>query len=640
MFTCAMIVIAGGTAIHVYAAASVYREAPGLAVITQSGRLPPVTDRLPATPLLVQPVERVGRYGGVWHTVFLDLQDTDVPYRLLGYEQLVRWDRQWTRVIPNVAAAVEASADKKTYTFSLRPGMRWSDGVAFTAEDLRFWYEHVYQAQKPAEMRYLGEDLVLEVIDSHTVRFHFPERPHGLFLEYLASPLGAGLLAYPAHYFKSLLPDYNPAADTAAKKAGYAGWRERFEAEGYTFAWRRFFLGKPVLNAWVFTNTAPTNADVALRAGTVLTAVRNPYYWKIDTAGQQLPYLDQVEFRMATGIDEIVRLGLDGKLEMQYFYLSGEEHRRQFEAAAATNGFRLFRRLHSLSSATALSLNLAHRDPGLRRLLVKREFREALSVAINRRRLIEEVGLGMGEPYQVAPRPESAFYHDRLARQFTEHDASRANSLLDDLGCRRPSENAFRLRPDGVPLRLTILICDSPYFGELWRATAQRVAADWRSVGVEATVKETARRELYETKNRLNQQDAVIWEGEGGLDPILEPRYYLPISWESNYGIPWFFYWSGDKGLGQEPPSAVYQQFQLFGKLREQTTQAGQQSVMKQILDIAADQFYVLGIALQKPGFGIANVRLRNVASLMPSAWSYPSPGPADPFQFWLERSD
>lgn len=611
-----------------------------MALLVRRNQLPPANQRMPDTPLLVQPLEKPGTYGGVWRTAILSLQDLDVPYRMMGYEQLVRWDAQWTRVLPNVAATVEAAPDKKSYTFKLRRGLRWSDGVPFTAEDLRFWHEDVYQAMKPTEAVYLGEDLALDVVDEYTVRFRYPKRPHGLLLEYLATPYGITVVSFPAHYFKPLLPRYNPQADAAAKLAGYDGWRARFEAESYAFSPGRFFQGKPVLNAWVFTNAPPNERDSALPPGAVLTANRNPYYWKVDTAGRQLPYLDRVEFRLAKNVDEIVRLGLDGKLDMQYFYLAGEENRSRFEAAAPTNGFRLLRRLHSISSAVALSLNLAHRDPGLRALMAQHDFREALSLAIDRRKLIQETGLGMGEPYQVAPRPESAFYHERLARQYTEFDPGRANQLLEDLGCQRRDARNLRLRPDGQPLRLTLLICDNPYFGELWRATAQWVAKDWRSVGIDASVKATTRSDLYLIKNDLNGQDAVIWEGEGGLDPILEPRYYVPISWEANYAIPWYHSWSGNKGLGQQAPEAVIRQYELFSQLREQTTPAGQRQVMGRLLDIAADQFYVLGIALQKPGFGIVNRHFRNVPAFMPSSWSYPSPGPANPFQFYREPSE
>ncbi len=614
---------------------SAYSQAPECAEAAARGRLPALDERLPARPLLVRPVERIGRYGGTWHLAILSPNDTDILYRTIGYENLVSWDANWTHVVPNVAEAYTVSPDAKEYTFRLRKGMRWSDGAPFTVDDILFWFEDVYSVYGGAERQWLGRDLKVERVDGQTVRFRF-DQPHGLLLEYLASPNVAAPTTFPKHYLQQFHPRYRPDAERLAREAGFASAAERLQRAAFLFSAQQYFKGKPTLGAWVTTNELPGKLDSIQLAGTRLIAVRNPYYWKIDPAGQQLPYLDRVEFLVASNPAEIVELGLQGKLDMQYFYLGGEENRQRFETGAPTGGFRLFRRLLSVSSAAALSLNLNHPDPELRRLFNDRNVRVALSIALDRARMAAEIGLGLGQPYQLAPRPESPFYDERLAHQHTEYDPARAARLLDEAGLARKDAEGFRLRADGSRLRLRLSICDNPYCTVLWREVARAVAAAWSKVGVETVVEELRRQELYALKNDRTAHDAVIWEGEGGSDPLLETRYYLPTTWESNYGIRWYKWWAGDLGAGEEPPAAVKRHYELFAQLRAQVGLSAQKRLMRQILELSADQFYAMGICLQGPGFGVVRERFRNVPLVMPSAWSYPSPGPTLPCQYFL----
>ncbi|MBN1890264.1 MAG: hypothetical protein JW850_19870, partial [Thermoflexales bacterium] len=92
--------------------ASVYHEAPMLAELVEAGQLPPVDQRLPQNPMLIQPEERVGQYGGTWHIVRVTGDNTAIV-RTIQYEGMVRWDKGWTKVIPNLAQTFEASADSR-----------------------------------------------------------------------------------------------------------------------------------------------------------------------------------------------------------------------------------------------------------------------------------------------------------------------------------------------------------------------------------------------------------------------------------------------------------------------------------------------------------------------------------------------
>ena len=102
--------------------------------------LPELSERLPAEPLVVEPADRIGVYGGTWHMGLRGGNDGALLVRTIGNEGLVRWNLDWTGVVPNVAASYEVNEDGTEYTFNLREGMKWSDGMPFTANDIVFWY--------------------------------------------------------------------------------------------------------------------------------------------------------------------------------------------------------------------------------------------------------------------------------------------------------------------------------------------------------------------------------------------------------------------------------------------------------------------------------------------------------------------
>src|SRR5262249_46665481 len=125
------------------AAPGKYVEAPQLTQLVKDGKLPPLDQRLPKTPLVLQPVEQVGKYGGDWPSGLVGGQDTAWLYRTIGYEHLVRWDREWNKVLPNIVEAYEANQNATEFSFKLREGMKWSDGKPYTADDVVFWWEDV-----------------------------------------------------------------------------------------------------------------------------------------------------------------------------------------------------------------------------------------------------------------------------------------------------------------------------------------------------------------------------------------------------------------------------------------------------------------------------------------------------------------
>ncbi|HEV2066928.1 MAG TPA: ABC transporter substrate-binding protein, partial [Thermomicrobiales bacterium] len=163
-----------------------FAESPLFAEQTASGALPPVAERLPLNPVVVQPTEQVGQYGGTWRTAIVGGQDLAWLVRTVGYDYLVRWDPAWEAVVPNVAESWEVSIDGRTYTFKLREGHKWSDGQPFTVADVMFYGEDVYRNADLTTSLGLNPWTIEQVDD---LRFAVTfEQPEGLFIQTLATP--------------------------------------------------------------------------------------------------------------------------------------------------------------------------------------------------------------------------------------------------------------------------------------------------------------------------------------------------------------------------------------------------------------------------------------------------------------------
>src|SRR5690606_9150640 len=147
-----------------------------------------------------------------------------------------------------------------------------------------------------------------------------------------------------------------------------------------------------------------------------------------------------------------------------------------------------FELVPSIMNDMLVQLNLAHEDEKMRRIFQNRDFRIGLSYAIDRADLIKAVMQGQGEPWQAAPRRESPFFDERLAKQYTEFDPKKAERHLDRAGLRKRDREGFRLREDGKRLHFRIEV-PTPSVKDFWADAAELVKRYWAEVGVFVEVK-------------------------------------------------------------------------------------------------------------------------------------------------------
>ena len=627
-----LLAVWSGSDSQAQAISSMYNEAPELARQVMAGRLPAVDDRLPFNPVIVQPVESIGNYGGTWHLAMKRHRDHGLFIRYIAYENLLRWDPTWTKVIPNVAQSYSTNSSATEYTFKLRRNMKWSDGQPFTADDIMFWYEDIMLnkalAPKPPSALVIdGQFVKVKKINDLEVKFIFAGS-YGLFPQILAQPHLVDATAYPKHYLKQFIPKYNPSVDELVKRAHAADWVELFRSKfGAPLTiddpsrWQNPAL--PVLNAWIQkTHYAPELKKVSFE--------RNPYYWKVDTAGNQLPYIDRVECTIKDTAEEIADLAIEGGIDMQRRRMDSRP-KAAFEETMRQNDFGFFETLSSFSNSMVVALNLNHKEATKCDVYQNKNFRIGLSHAIDRRKIIETVTGMHGVPAQVAPRPETPFYDKSFTEQFIQYDPQLANRYLDLAGYAARDSEGFRMDPQGNRIQVTIEYTDF-YTG--WVKASELVAENWRAVGIDAHTQEYTRDILYDRKAK-NQHDAVVWIGDGGMSVILEPRWYLPFSNESNYAQLWQGWYNGEPG-GEEPPEQVKRQMALYDQIKATADLHKQNRLMKEILDIALDQFYVMGISLPTSSIGVVKNSFHNVPTVMPYGWIYPTPAPTNPCQYFI----
>ena len=616
------------------------KEAPQLAEMVKQGELPPVEKRLPKNPLMLEPIERMGSYGGQWDSNFSGGLGTFI--RDFGYEYLVRWKRDVEafapdEVIPNVAESFEASDDGTEYTFHLREGMRWSDGEPFTADDIMFWYEDVFKNESLRSFRseWLAGDnpVVVEKTDDYTVVFKF-EKPNGMFLQNMASAHnGMPMVNRPRHYLKQFLKKYNPDVEQQAKEADFDSWAAMFAAK--TEYWGNKDL--PTLHAWVTTTPVGESTQRVI-------AERNPYYWKTDSEGSQLPYLDRLVYNQVTDPETLTLKMLNGEIDMSGGYSLDLQDKPVFARSRERGNYHFYETATTYMNNMMLALNLTHKNKAMREIFQNKDFRIGLSHAINRQEIIDVVHVEQGEPWQGAPRPESPFYSEEMAKQYTEHSVEKANQYLDRV---LPEKNGdgMRLGPDNKPLFFQVEVSAEQ---TEWIDQLQLIRGYWRAVGIDMRPKVEDSDLLY-TRKEANQHDAVVHSGDGGLDVLLEPRWYFPFSGESNFAIPWANWYNAGGLQGQvdrdevegfimEPSAAAKQQMQLYDQLRAAPDPQQQTELMSQILEIAREQFWAMGILLTAPGYGTVKNDFHNVPDPMTSSWFWPSPGPSDPCQYWEEQ--
>ena len=595
-------------------------------------------NNLPENPLVVTPTEKVGKQGGDWNHALVGGGSLSMLIRYQAYEPLVRFNMDWTGIEANVAESYEVSPDATEYTIHLRKGHKWSDGEPFTTADAQFWYD-AYLTDTDTNQggnawwKAGGETAKLEVVDEQTFKVIF-KAPNGFFLQQLAWAQQDQISRTPSHYLKQFHIKYNPDADKLAKEQGLESWIALFQREAGFLDDNTFFQAqtkRPTLNAWAFDLEGASAPGVSTEQ---TIAVRNPYYFKVDTEGTQLPYFDRIVYQMVADPEVLLLKTLQGEVDMMDQYIATPANKPVLFDGKEAGGYDFYTLKETAANVMVFQLNLNHLDPVKNALFNNKDFRIAMSHATDRQALIDAVFVGQGKPAQPSIIEGDPLYNEQLATQYVEFDPDKANQMLDAL---LPNKDGDGYRLDEQSRRMSIIF-ELDQTRTTFLDMFELVVPMYQAVGIDAQVRSMDRSLWEERVRRGREFDATAHQfgANSGIAAMLDARYFVPLNSNSLYAPGWSLYFADPTAENAiEPPADVKAQQEAYKDLLATADPAAQGEKMAKILQTAADQFLVWGVSLPPDSYGIVKNNMVNVTKTMPNSFGWPTPGPTRPEQFF-----
>lgn len=576
-----------------------YREAPMLTKKVLEGEILPIDQRLPKNPF-VRTVEKEGIYGG---TFYNDTQRQGGHFFFDGALTISpqETNNEGTEIIPHVCEKVEYNENYTEFTFHIREGLRWSDGVECTSDDVLWWWENEQNNKElypegPREGWKIGDQYaVFTKLSKWVFRIKFSKSFRPLNNMSAHEVMGfSGMFAQPAHYMKQFHIDFNPKANELAKSYGYEKWFMLYKEREEYF---RPHSGKPHLAPWCRTASTTTH-DIY---------VRNPYYFEVDQFGNQLPYIDKIfvsvvedrklrDSRIATGASS-----MDQSILSQIFIYTKNQGKADYT---------LKRWTLSNSSECMFAFNLNHKDPVVNKIYNDIRFRQAMSIAINRKKINDLLFFGMAKEWQATISPKVSFFDPKWAQYCAEYDVARANSLLDDMGLKWDAQKRYRLRPDGKRLITEIIYNQQSYPLQL----VELVAYDWAVVGMESVLRQTDP-QFRRNKCMAADHDCTCWNA----DVIEEIAIFMPwmTKWSPSralyYGIEWWYYFYSDGQRGIKPPDEWTDQFNRMVQWYHSKTQDEYEKIGYEVWDFFSKQVVCIGSVGYSPLPVVVKNGLQNV---------------------------
>jgi peptide/nickel transport system substrate-binding protein len=346
---------------------------------------------------------------------------------------------------------------------------------------------------------------------------------------------------------------------------------------------------------------------------------RNPYFHRVDSKGQQLPYIDRVLMNIADS-KLIPAKAAAGEADLQarnifmshYTFLKRAEEKKKFKTLLWNT---------ALGSKIALYPNMHHKDPVWRGLFRDVRFRRALSLATDRDEINQVIYFGLAQPANNTVLPESPLFRDELQTVWADFDPDKAEELLDEIGLDKRDDDGVRLLPDGRRLEIVIETAGE----ETEQVDVLELLHDtWLDVGIKVFTR-PSQREVF--RNRVFAGDTMmaVWFGvdNGIVSADMSPAEFAPTR-QIQYQWPkWGQYFETGGKAGEEiDMPAPKELFDLFRKWRVARSTDERTEIWQRILDIHADQVFTIGIVCCTKQPVVVNNRLKNVPREGVYAWN------------------
>ncbi|WFU06402.1 ABC transporter substrate-binding protein (plasmid) [Rhizobium sp. CB3171] len=456
----------------------------------KTGKLPPVKDRLPKEPLVFKTgnmPDGTGVYGdtlrhviggrpegwnyGAGQTQGWGGIDIGLSECLTRTAPLFQVEAKDTEPLPNLAKGWEWSPDGHKLTMHLIEGAKWSDGVPFNADDIMFYWEdevidpNVSPLGGGASPEAFGEGTTLKKIDDYTIEWTFKDAFPKQYLYTMAYP---NFCPGPSHILKPQHPKYS--------KNTYDQFKNAFPPE---------YMNIPVMGAWV---------PVEYRSDDIIVLRRNPYYWKVDEKGNQLPYLNELHYKLSTWADRDVQAvagsGDLSNLEQPENFVASLKRAAQPDAPARLAfGPRLIGYNLQMNFSANGWGNPDARGQAVRELNRNEDFRKAVTMALDRKAIGDSLVKGPFTAIYPGGLSSGTSFYDRNSTVYYPFDLKGAKELLSKAGLKDTDGDGIVNFPAGTAggkdVEITLLV-NNDYTTD--KSLAEGVVAQMEKLGLRVII--------------------------------------------------------------------------------------------------------------------------------------------------------
>ncbi|MEM6940072.1 MAG: ABC transporter substrate-binding protein [Pseudomonadota bacterium] len=578
-----------------------------------SGDLPPVAERIPDAPLIVDLTAKgrgFGKQGGTLRTMVTRSKDVRQMV-VYGYARLVGYDGDY-ELTPDILRDIEVE-DGRRFTLHLRPGHRWSDGAPFTSADFRYWWEDVIGNKEitptgaPDFMRVNDKLGRVSFPDAHRVVFEW-DAPNPDFLPRLAQA-APPFIYRPAHYLKQFHTDYADPDKLAkeVKRARVKSWAALHNRRDNMYKFDN--PDQPTLQPWV---------NASGRTSRQLF-VRNPYYHRIDARGVQLPYIDIVNMTIVGG-GLVAAKSNAGEVDLQARGLDFPDVAILKKGELDGGNYRTLLWASGVANQITIYPNLNFADPVWRDVIRDVRFRRALSLGIDRRMINRALYFGLAHEGGMAALSSSPLHDAGDLKRWSEMDIAEANAMLDEMGLTERTPAGLRRLPDGRPMEFVVETAGERQ--EVENALAI-VTDTWRELGIQLVMRPLDR-DILRNRVYAGVSMSAVWFGwDNGLPTAAtSPKYLAPTNQEFFAWPMWGQYYQTHGSAGEPPDMAPAQRLMELSKAWNRTdVRAERAAIWEEMLDIHAENQFGIGILAEAPQPVVVNRNLRNVPES--AIWAY-----------------
>ena len=642
-----------------------FSEAPMLKAQVDAGKLPKLEDRLPDNPYVL-PHKWVtrGKYGGDLKLIINSTSDdSSVAEWFYGFS-LLRYLNDGRDLGPGIVEKWSSNKDTSKWTFTLRKGLKWSDGHPCTTDDILFWWRDLilydgFPLSPPEECK-SGKGTVckLEAQDKQTFTMTF-DAPAPLTAERIAMwSNGYGgngpVWIVPAHFVKKYHGKYNSklpkdwAATTFPNKCSF-----RLNPECPTLT--GFRLSK-------------------YNDGKSLVWERNPFYYEVSKEGDQLPYIDGVTMT-AMSDPQVGKLQVtQGNVDFCHGAFSnvGPADVSTLMKGADQAGIEVLLWDSGSGTGSIMFLSQDYYEDKYRKLFRTPKFRQALSLAFNRAEARTAIYFNQGEPTTGTASPKAIEYHfskqgENMYKSwrdsFVKYDPEQAKKMFDELGLKDSDGDGFREFPDGSKLQIRLdLQADA---GDEHKQKDARLVRDWKAVGINTRINPVPPTSFGDEWNAGKYMSNSNWEASDGPNQLLNPTWLVPLEssrWAPLQGA--MYNTIGTKAFTSErdvdpwkrkPPrimpekgGPIDQLWKIYNKSKTEVDELKRHQLVFQItkVHIKYGPFFQ-GTVANSPRVEVINKELQNVPRRQNLAlngyvntWIHPVPAAYDPEAYYWNEPD